>query len=255
MLKHQLFLVLLFSSYFIACKKDDVPDTEGSRLHMTIYQIGNSISSRRFVYDDQNRLSAIYDSSNGLYRHRVFLNYDPQGKLVQVTDANNGMFDGSFIEIVFSFQYDQAGRMTRKAGVSPSGNPIINSYTYDARNRLVADSMYSYWSDKIYSYTTFTYDNNDNVIERKETRFDSGEVLDQSHITYEQSPNPFNKLGQVLYFLTGDEMALSKNNYDYIDNGNNITNYSFEYQHNGLPRKYSRSSSFPIASSMEFKYE
>lgn len=257
MLKIRIALAAFIFLYaFNACKKENLPDAQGIRLKMTVSKTGDSIFYRSFIYDNLDRVISVYDSSNGWHRHRMFIDYDEHGRLWKVNESSNSNFDGSFAEISFSFSYDDKGRVIKKFGVSPTGSSIRNTYSYDSKNRLIADSIYNYWSDDIFRYITYSYDQNDNVIESKEIEMSSGLIQDRSQILYDQKPNPLNKQRLLFYFLTTDGFSLSSNNQILISyNGNTPSTFNYEYYANGLPKGYTEKSSYSRGGSMEFIYE
>jgi len=187
----------------------------------------DSISYTIYQYDDQHHLTSIQDSNNNGHKRRFDIFYDGQGKLLKVTQDGN----------VFTFEFDDKGRINKKIGshASGSGSSIQNTYKYDVAGRVLADSMYSYWAQT----NSYSYDQNNNVTEAKFTKNSFGATLGQLHSTYDNHLNPLSETGSVLYIVSvGYELPIGKN---YLvkaanDDGT-IVNFIFEYYSNGLPKK------------------
>lgn len=95
--------------------------------------------SLEYSYDSVGQLSSVADSF-GAHQY----SYDSDGRLISVVHPSSG----ALAIQNESFTYDAMGNRTADA--------IRSSYAYDADNKLLSDSAYSY-----------TYDNNGNLIDRR----------------------------------------------------------------------------------------
>lgn len=204
---------------------------------MTTSQLNDSISYESFNYDNQNRVTTIEDSNNNGAKYKFLIEYNTQGQPHKLTAFYNYTFGGSCL-----FNYDNNGKVKKRINQSASNNEdsIQNVYTYDSRGRLIADSVYSYWTNQVFSYITYSYNENDNVTERKEYNnfMGSMQIENSAQFLYDDKPNPHSSLGIALYFITNDDRYLSRNNRiqaKYEDG--TIMKYEYEYQNNGLPKR------------------
>jgi len=232
MLTFRLFLVAgLIILAFSSCKKEGSSNSTGTVLKMIKRTERDSIFYRIFQYDNQQRLTSILDSNNNGNKRRFDIFYDSQGKLFKVTEDGN----------LFTFEFDDKGRIIKKIGLysGQAQSSIQNTYKYDINGRVIADSMYSYWTQTVYSTISYSYDQNNNVTEAKFTKNSFGATLGQLHSTYDNHLNPLSETGSILYILSGGyELPTGKNNLVKAANDDGtIVNFIFEYYSNGLPKK------------------
>ena len=192
-------------------------------------------------------------------RHRIDLSYDASGRLSMATDTFMG---GT--KTVLAFQYDINDRIIDKQETTSLTTPYLkrNTYAYDTKGRLIADTTYSYWSNDIFEYITYTYDASDNITEEKTFRKSAtGFQLEQFlHLQYDGHPNPFYSFRNQLYYLPGyvygAEQCLSRNNAIKVSysSGTIVTN-TYHYSTNGFPQHYvSVANTDPLETSYGFFY-
>ncbi len=89
-------------------------------------------------------------------------------------------------------------------------------YEYDNRRKLITDTAYNYWSDEVFEYTTFAYDNNDNVIQSEVFNKNiSGEFKSDGKVSavYDSKNNPYNNdIGLATYFIRNEIFLISRHN-------------------------------------------
>jgi hypothetical protein len=258
-IRSALFLLFALLSIF-ACNKEELGTAEGTRLNMIISKEYDSVGYSAFRYDNQNRLTAKIDSNNRGNISRCFINYDSNGKLLKVTYSSNNTVDGSFLEGTSSFDYDNKDRIVKKfnsATWNPGGS-TSNIYSYDTKGRVVKDSFYDYRTNAIhvYGYTIYTYDEKDNVVERKQYVYSGSLDSNRCQYSYDNRPNPFFSQDQ-LYFILGSDLCLNKNNQIQVKyNSGGILNYNYDYYSNGLPKQASIQFNInPSISYLNFFYE
>ncbi len=220
-----------------SCQKETAPTVDNAILKKTTIKSGDSLFYEYFINDSQGNLVSILDSDNNGHSRTRQLLYDQQGRLASVTDR----FDLDPV-FTYSFQYDNNNRIIKKL---LSGTTLRHSYAYDALGRLIADTMMSYWSGDISRYTSYAYNQIDNIIE-KMIFLNTGSVFQMEqdiHSQFDTKPNPCYHPGNLLYFAAGDEdgndYILSRNNpvSRSFDDGTVVT-FSYQYYSNGLPKSY-----------------
>ena len=234
---------LLIASLFpllIACEKEKSFSTgrsssASSRLTKTIGRWYDSAFYSFFYYDDQNRLSRIVDSENTNYSKRfTSIIYDADGKLLKRIYTND--YDSYVGQDSFWYDHDKI------AGKRYSNSTYANKniYSYDSRGRLIGDTTYSYWSDKVYGYVGYTYDSNDNIVSWQEYH-DEGGIMKSDGIlfaSYNNSINPYLDLRSLIYTTWYDNSILSKHlrtQVRYYDG--TIQNFTYEYYPDGRAKK------------------
>src|SRR5262245_25300378 len=184
------FLVVTLILLLIACEKEKSFSTsrggsaDGSRLTKAVWRWHDSAFYSFYYYDDQNRLSRIVDSENTNFSKRfTSFVYNADGRLVKKIYTNDYNSDAG----VDSFLYDDKNNIAEKkysdsymASIGISGK---NTYAYDGQGRLVGDTTYSYWTDKIFEYVNYTYDGNDDLVSWQEFR-DEGGIMKSDGTTF-----------------------------------------------------------------------
>src|SRR5688572_23326322 len=89
-------IIALISLAYFSCKKEDQSNSQGDLLIRIRIQEGDSIFYRSFQYDDQNTLTAIFDSNNNGYKRSFIITYDAQGKIANVATS----------ESTYTFEFD-----------------------------------------------------------------------------------------------------------------------------------------------------
>ena len=225
-----LFILAPIFLVLFSCQKEDQPDAPGNRLKMISTKDGDSISWRSFQYDDQNRLIAIHDSNNNGYQWRRVISYDWRGKLETVTEEGT----------IYTFDFDDQGRIIRKWGTYSGQQSAIvrHTYAYDIDGRVISDSSYSYFTPTVSSIVSYVYDQNNNVIESKAVETSVGVILTDLQFVYDSHPNPLSSQSVITYLLSsGYEIPEGKNNLLKIKNryGDEV-GFNYEYYSNGLPK-------------------
>ena len=211
---------LLFYSFtlsllwmFSSCQKEATPGSTNQYLRKTTSRSGDSLNHTTYTYDNQNRLVSISSSFNQGQgeQYRIDITYDAQGRMASASQNRNG---------IDSFRYDNQNRIVQKLHITPSSTTYTgrSTYSYDTKGRLLADTLHSYWTNEIFEYTIYTYDQNDNIIEVKVFRNNAGTfyVEKTMQLQFDNKTNPYYSLGPVQYFIFSDgnglEYLLSRNN-------------------------------------------
>jgi len=230
--RNQTLAIIAFVSFaFTSCQKEPAI-SGGDRLKSIRFKTNDSISYRSFQYDDQNRISSILDSNNNGHLYKMLISYDAQGRLSQIT--GNGDYS-----IVYTFEYDDKGRVSKKLYSNQQASGPMDGYSYDANDRVIADSVYSYWSPGIFSITSYSYNQGGNVIDTKTIDKTSGAIALRKQCTFDNHPNPLDGQKVMVYLLDGGYgIPEGKNNLakEVYDDGT-IVNHSYEYFSNGLPKR------------------
>ena len=110
------------------------------------------------------------DSNNNGYLWKTFIDYNNQGNPVKFKVLSSSYPNGPINEVSYSLLYNNNNQVVEKRITTFSVGPDkkINTYSYDAQGRLIGDTTYSYWNNEVFSYMTFIYDGNDNVIQWEE---------------------------------------------------------------------------------------
>jgi len=255
-------LALLFSLLLIGCQKEITQDTSAPKLSSVLMKSDDSSARVNLNYDNQNRLTG-YSFMIGQRIYKISnLLYDNQGRLISYSDTTS---DGS--RATYSFSYDQNGRIVQKlatyySNYSGSALPFKKTYAYDVQGRLIADTVFSFWSNEIGEYKSYKYDQNDNIIEKTVFNNLTGSLRPEYTVkmTYDSKVNPFHSIGMIWHYLTSDFFVdafnVSKNNVVTEDYQNgSIVSYTYQYNSSNLPTKYvSIENIDPIEIIREFSY-
>ena len=200
------FTIVLFYSLFSACKKSDLPNTDGQRLQRSITKEGDSISFTFFSYDAKDKLTVIIDSNNNDYLRKTFIDYNNQGNPAKFKVLSSSYPNGPINEVSYSLLYNNDNQVVEIRFTSFSIGPDkkINTYSYDSQGRLIGDTTYSYWNNEVFGYMAFIYDGNDNVIQWEEYSKWSGTMTSEGITTasYNSVNNTYSSLGSrpLLYW-------------------------------------------------------
>ena len=234
---------------------------ESSHLKMVISKWYDSINYTSFKYDSQHRLSAQVDSNNNGHKHIARIEYNAQDRPIKITTAYTYNNTNFYPDQSDSLIYDASGRIVKKVSLNALTNidPTRNSYSYDAKGRLIADSIHSYWANEIFGYITYTYDDNDNIIQAMDYEKLSGPMQIQSIMqgSYDSKTNPYNRLAVLGYIINQNDVYLSKNNRNSEKyQGGTIVTFDYNYYGNGLPKRLSvKDNSDPSITYLDFVYE
>lgn len=246
-------VITILSLILLNCKKE--PEiNEGSLIKRTVqtyYDRHTTVDT--FLYDTQKRLTGIkYFNTNTKYDNKI--EYDEQARLSKARYSYMGVEKYSC-----SFIYNEKGQIIKKL-VTPSSPGLLNiydeSYAYDNTGRLISDTTYHTHSSSVQYYLTFKYDTNGNIVEDNFRNFiDSGNQGKTVYI-FDKHPNPYNIHGNNYFYVTGNSLSLSKNNVmEWKPWWSNSIATKFEYQTNGLPKKFTITDpNGPYVSTFSFEY-
>ena len=229
--------------FFSSCKKDDFPELGDKLLKRMVTQSGDSILYCTFQYNTENRLVAITDSNNNGNVWKTSILYDTEGNPVKFWTLWRNGGNSIFSEATDTLVYKN-GKLTEKLSKLPFPNSfdgVRHVYTYDEKDRLIVDSIgYTNAAKEVYAYTSFTYDDSDNVVKIEEFNKWSGTMASISKITatYNSDKNFYSNIGSTLYFITGSYLMLCRHNKtQVVYEQNNITeNYTYQYDKGLLKR-------------------
>ena len=235
------------SVLLLGCHKSgDSPDAPGARLKevITHQAIRDSNVFTFFHYNSNGQLVTYVDSFHMLSDNSNYVNvvfsypflYNSQGNLEKIDYR-----EGSTIAALYDLRtYDGQNHLIQNTHINQyAQDTAVTIYVFDGANRLASDSTFSNNKPGKIDFTTYTYDNNDNIVAWK--RFtDSLNIVtavDSSEITYEGNRNPYYAFGMNLYPLRNKEQVLSKNNIaEQRFSDGSIVNYQYTYFSNGLPK-------------------
>ena len=246
-MKRLLFCFSILVYILTACKKEESKTLNIPLIKKIQSKLGDTVSFVSYIYDSQDRLVEILDSNNNLHAGRTKLIYDQQGKLTGATDSIffAGVFTNTYI---YSFQHDNNGRIIQRySGYSVNPNASRNTYAYDLNGRLISDTVYNNYTGAVYSYFNYIY-NQDGNLGTKNIYLKQGsgfQLHETQQMQYDQRPNPFYDLRDVLHFLTAydQDQCLSVNNYTSktaLQGSQTSYSYQYNYQYNsdGSPHNY-----------------
>ncbi len=234
------------------CSKDPVNNSNSTRLVQVRSamkdSVGNECSScfsyQLFSYDASGRLISVRDSMAPIHSNRyVYINgpnayntIGTYGYYKKIEFTTQGYPSKATRD---SFVYNSRNLLVqryRRVQCPECQSYLIDNYTYDNKDRLIADTSYTGQTFLvpvivINDYKTFTYDINDNVIQ-----YDLYQVWGTpTHYTtlanYDNKVSPYKSNRILLYMAYGNPLLLSSNNPVYL-------NDQFTYNANGLPVSY-----------------
>ena len=227
-------LIITVLVFLSACQKEQPEILDQHFLKKTVSRWGDSTTVTQYFYDDQNRLSSISTSDrNGQEEmNRKELTYDQFGKLAKVTQT---WYDGQ--SHTYQFKYDAHNRIMERLSepIAATGAVMKNTYTYDTKGRLIADSVYSSSINGVAEFRIYAYDEKDNMIESQIFYNTSTGVQLESAATYEydNNKNPYSSLGKYFYFVSMDyyrDDFLSRNNIVKIKTRRTVVTSNYTYE-------------------------
>lgn len=186
---------------------------------------------KKFFYDIQNRLIKSEVTPDNQNYYTSTYTYDYEGNKLTTTDAKNN---------TSKYIYDNLGRLIKK--IDPINNETVYSYNalgkiltikepgnkiteyiYDEKGRVKTKKMYKEGTNA-YTYTKYTYDSSDNVINQIEGKVVSGvdNVSSDTTYVYDQMNRLTDKYGRI------DGTRRDHINYSYDNNGNKIKVLEYE---------------------------
>ena len=186
---------------------------------------------RRLYYDALNKLVRSEVTPDKLNYHASAYAYNLAGSLESETDARGN---------ATSYAYDDLGRLTGKkdalnnetlyfynsldkieAKEEPGGRRV--SYKYDTAGRTVEERVYEKAAPEDYTYKSYTYDNNSNMLSIEQGRSQNGkaEVSAFVEYVYDSMDRPLEQRSKI------DETRMARISYTYDARGNkkSVTEY------------------------------
>lgn len=263
-IKSTLFFLVVLSG----CSKDSL-NNDGTRLYKVIHKGVDTAFAYTIEYDMNDkpvRILRSFDNPN-IPPEYDDIKYDSAGRVSGYTQWGSS----------FTFEYDQHDRIIRQYRKWPGQNgptELDGEYQYDNQGRLISDMHDVTYDSQGRSISgggrVFQYDNNSNIIEVNYVYFKNaaGEIDSvrrlETVINYNSSPNPWNKIGMVMYFVFNDWLMLSRNipissqEYEFSQK-KYAKEYIYSYYASGYPKSlitnyiypnYSFGGDYPI----EFEY-
>jgi hypothetical protein len=232
-------LCILSITCLISCRKSsNEPDSGGTYLSTINYTntCPGCIASKgviNFNYDAKHQLTSVVSSSD-TFNYTTLYTYNALGQFVSDSESNTaaGPLDK------FIFLYDAQGRIIKETGIPFLANLGINdiTFTYDATNRVIADSTHELQTNAVVIYRVFEYNNAGNI--NKITTFDifngTPQVSTVQNLTYNDKLNPYYTLKDMYFFATDEPTTLCRN---MLIDTSKSTSTQYTYYSNGLPRK------------------
>jgi len=225
-----------------ACAKNDTPSqTSNQRLKKVIHKTNDSAGYYTFNYDGEGKLKSIELSNSQTHIWNAFFYYNSEGKLSKSTSMHYfGSLSNLLDQRTDSLVYDNNIRRVIKFSQSSynSGYGINSIYIFDTQNRLIVDSNYSIFTNRVEAFEKFTYDVNDNMIQIESFENQSGTFISKgaTKVSYNLQQNPYYGLGFALYFILRsiDLTTLGKHVPKQITSRPGYsTDYSYEYNSSG----------------------
>jgi hypothetical protein len=240
-------VAVAISILFFSCHKTDgTTEAPGTRLKQVITNqaVRDSNVFTFFLYNDNAQLIRVSDSFHVLTNNLHYLDtvssypflYNPQGNLQKI-DYREGSVYGALYDVRI---YNGQNRLLENTRIDQYNNDTaVTGYRYDGSNRLIGDSTMSTGHPGRIEWSTYVYDDNDNIVKWQRILDSAGTILklDSSEITYDANPNPYHSFGMSLYSLKNIEQVLSKNNIvqQRFSNGS-VFNYQYAYFSNRYPK-------------------
>ena len=166
-----------------------------------VYQPGDEISRQEHHWDDGTVVTNDY---------RYEYEYDRHGNLILAL----GYADGTTLSSKYVYTYDDYGRVTRQDCCDSSGVPW-KSYVneYDSYGNLTGKAIIDPTSDilSFYSYYTYTYNENGQVLEKVHLTGEDKHLLKTEYWTYDDHGNPI-----TYKVVDGSGRELENSKYVYV---------------------------------------
>jgi hypothetical protein len=231
------FAVAFFTLLFWGCKKTDFA-VPGSMRLKSIESGKDSVFYTKFTYDSQNLLTEMADSTSQGYVRKTVITYNSQNKPIKFTSFQTA---GNPLTLTDSLVYSSNGQVIEKIKGHYYTGPfkVNNMYAYDAKGRLIADTLYAYVfinNDYVYmltNYSKYSYDINDNITQVQEFSNTGSVLIETSRIdiTYDRYPNPFKSIGPFVYFVENSNNYMSIGHF-YLLSANNMLTLKVHYLNN-----------------------
>src|SRR5688572_29307034 len=154
---------------FSSCEREIITVENDELLRKVVSDCGDSILYTFFQYDTSKRLEAIKDSNNNGDVSNTSIKYNAQGKPISFKTIYYSLYRNSTGSSVDSLVYENLKVIKKLYRLSSSTfYQKTNTYTYDAKGRLICDSSYyGYPPFELYGYDKFFYNDNNDVIQVK----------------------------------------------------------------------------------------
>ena len=149
-----------------------------------------------FVFDNNGRLTTLYDIEFEEEADITCYEYDTNGNLIKET--TNGIY-------ITEYTYDFSNNLIKQVDISANGSRRITDCIYDTSGNLTR-KIHSYSDDNVYTieYTTnYTYDVSGNLIKEVDTHYNGGESVFE--YTYDAAGNLIKEVfGNQIFDYTYD---------------------------------------------------
>lgn len=168
--------------------------------------------SKKFVYDDQNRISQIINFHEGS-RDTIFISYNRENLVSEI----------KYYQIyVTQFTYDNR-KLVESVNLN-TNNPEWNSktkYHYYGNRIDFADKFYN---EKLTGKIVFGYDKKGNTMSRIEYSLDKSVNLEEYHYSYDDKQNPYADFPNIPM--------------DIIQSNNQVKSFHYSLVMSSLPTEY-----------------
>ncbi len=237
---NRLFILLLITAAFTACKKEDktvtplAPERPIPYLAKTTYW---DPGLRRLLPHDTFSLNANGDIVVvGLYKSDVdgpyYLDNFQHNSNGNIVGASGYMHNDRYI--TFTYEYDLNNNISKRTANGTLYGTLISKYSYDTNNRLVREEEIYGYNNTIRRVREYTYsDNTLNPSTMKVT--DEQGLLTEYIYTYDNKPTPYSTLPKIVYYMGAGELGVNNVLSVSVRYENNTTSYLYRYDANNLP--------------------
>lgn len=234
MLHSKLFRVAFFAILvlvFASCESSDVVSPSNEESAKFLHKISTDSSNYKlFTYS--NDLLTKYESVvNGNSSQTIALTYNDKNLL----QKEEQIFSNYTLTINYS--YNSAGRIDSAEIFIDSDLYGYLRFVYNNKNQVIKKEQYHKNEDKPWNHFEYTYDANDNVVEKK--FYIAERLSEKDQIEYDDKINPYYNLRNSLRY----DISYSKNNsnkittYNYDTSNQTVSYYyiTYNYDEKGYP--------------------
>jgi hypothetical protein len=268
-MKHQFFLLGLFSFLLHSCKKNDAgdPSAEGTKLAKAVSTDGQYTQTTFYTYDADGKLAGLRETETGggMNSESGFRIVRKAGGMIErVVFKNSGSSDSTTLFVTSSGQQYISTERTESAGPGTLTTKV--TFVYNSAGAITEATevdTYSGSSPDPQSRTTYAYSNN-NLTAIKLYRISGGtnNLADQYDMEYDSKTNPLASGNEWLVLSTATgaaEWLGSTNNFTkliYQDAGQPTETYNIAYTYTskGLPLTANIKSSDPSQPAQKITY-